>query len=72
MGNICEIFSNKTTEKQQSHIATPAYLEEAAQNIPKDIPVQQHPEVQQYPIADGFTTGLLGVIILSDLADDCY
>jgi hypothetical protein len=66
MGNICEIFSNKTTEKQQSHIATPAYLEEAAQNIPKDIPVQQ------YPIADGFTTGLLGVIILSDLADDCY
>ena len=24
------------------------------------------------PIADGFTTGLLGGIILSDLADDCY
>ena len=94
MGNICEIFSNKTREKEQSHIATPGYLEEAAHNIPKGIPLQQYPQVQQYPqlgvvnhypngqpviiytnqnpVADGFTTGLLGGLILSDLADDCY
>ena len=94
MGNICEIFSSKEREKEQSHIATPVYIHEDTHNIPKGIPVQQYSQVQQYPqvgvvnhnpngqpiiiyanqnpMVDGFTTGLLGGMILSDLADDCY
>lgn len=88
MGNICEIFSSKEREKDHSHIATPVYIHEDAHNIPKGIPVQQYPQVgvvnnnpngqpiiiyaNQNPMVDGFTTGLLGGMILSDLADDCY
>lgn len=89
MGNICEIFSNREKEKHPQVIATPGYIQEDINNIPKGIPVSQpqylQPQVinhypnqpviiyaNQNPIADGFTTGLLGGIILSDLADDCY
>ena len=89
MGNICEIFSNREKEKQHPVIATPRYLQEDINNIPKGIPVSQvqypQPQVINHnpnqpviiysnhnPMADGFTTGFLGGIIVSDLTDDCY
>ncbi len=94
MGNICEIFSNREKEKQHPVIATPGYLQEDINNIPKGIPLSQsqYPQVQypqsqvinhnpnqpviiytnHNPMTDGFTTGFLGGIIVSDLADDCY
>tara|TARA_R110002072_G_scaffold290142_1_gene457646 strand:+ start:261 stop:539 length:279 start_codon:yes stop_codon:yes gene_type:complete len=63
-------------------------IQQDIQSNTKGIPVQQYPQVgvinhtlngtpvviyaNQNPISDGFTSGLLGGLILSDLVDDCY
>lgn len=87
MGNICEIFSNREREKPVVVLATPNYIinDTSNNNIATGVPVAYPQPVQAMsynnqpviiynnnPIADGFTTGLLGGMILSDLADDCY